>query len=87
MHAVDAEHVCDLVWVGDDGRRSEREHQSRELVDEELDRFEVHVRVDEARDDEPARGVEGLGALVRPETGDDAVDDGDVAIEPLPREH
>ena len=36
VDAVDAEHVRDLVRVGDDGRRPEREHEARELVDEEL---------------------------------------------------
>ncbi len=87
VHAVDAEHVRDLVRIGDDRRRSEREHEARELVDEQLDRLEVHVRVDEARDDEATRRVDRLGALVRPEPGDDAVDDGDVALEPLAREH
>ena len=45
----DAEHVRDLVRVGDDGRRPERQHEARELVDEQLHRLEVHVRVDEAR--------------------------------------
>ena len=49
VHAVGAEHVRDLVRVGDDGRRPERQHEPRELVDEQLRRLEVHVRVDEAR--------------------------------------
>src|SRR5207342_3315163 len=82
----DAEHVRDLVGISDDRRCSEREHEPRELVDQKLDRLEVQVSVDEAGNDEPARGVEGLDALIRPETGDDAVDDGDVALEPLASE-
>ena len=60
MHAVDAEDVRDLVRVGDDRRRSEREHEARELVDHELHGLEVHVRVDESGDDVAARGVERL---------------------------
>ena len=90
MDAVDAEDVRDLVRVGDDRRRPEREHEPRELVDEQLHRLEVHVRVDEARHDEPARRVDRLAALVRAEPGDHTVGDGDVALEPLAgedREH
>ena len=49
VHAVGAEHVRDLVRVGDDRGRPERQHEPRELVDEQLRRLEVHVRVDEAR--------------------------------------
>jgi hypothetical protein len=48
VDAVGAEHVRDLVRVGDDGGRAERQHEPRELVDEQLRRLEVHVRVDEA---------------------------------------
>ena len=51
MHPVDAEDVRDLVRIGDDRGRPEREHEPRELVDHELHRLEVHVRVDEAGDD------------------------------------
>ena len=47
VDAVDAEHVRDLVRVGDDGGRPEREHEPRELVDEQLHRLEMHVGVDE----------------------------------------
>ena len=49
VDAVGAEHVRDLVRVGDDRGRPERQHEPRELVDEQLRRLEVHVRVDEAR--------------------------------------
>ena len=86
MDAVDAEHVRDLVRVGDDGRRAERQHEPRELVDEQLDRLEVHVRVDEAGDDPAARCVEHLACPRTPEARDDAVDDRDVDVQPLPRE-
>ena len=81
-----AEHVRDLVRVGDDRGRPEREDEARELVDEELHRLDVHVRVDEAGDDVAARCVDRLAALVRPEPGDHPVDDRDVAVEPLARE-
>ena len=86
VHAVDAEDVRDLVRIGDDCRRPEREHEPRELVDHELQGLEVHVRVDEARDDVAARRVERLAPLVVPEPGDDAVGDRDVDVEPLARE-
>ncbi len=86
VHAVDAEDVRDLVRIGHDRRRSQREHQPRELVHHELHRLEVHVRVDEARNDERAGGVERLASLVRPDPGDHAVDDRDVGVQPLARE-
>ena len=78
VHAVGAEHVRDLVRIGDDRRRPEREHEPRELVEEELRRLDVQVRVDEARHEVAPRGVERLEALVVAEPRDDAVDDRDV---------
>ena len=86
VDAVGAEHVRDLVRVGDDGGRAERQHEPRELVHEQLRRLEVHVRVDEAGHDPAAGRVERLAALVLAEPGDAAVDDRDVALEPLARE-
>ena len=86
MHAVGAEHVRDLVRVGDDRRRAERQHEPRELVHQQLRRLEVHVRVDEPRHDVAAARVERLGALVRAEARDVPVDDGHVGLEPLARE-
>ena len=86
MHAVGAEHVRDLVRVGDDRGRAEREDEPRELVDQQLRRLEVEVRVDEAGDDVAAGRIEGLAALVLAEAGDEAVDDRDVSVEPLARE-
>ncbi len=83
VDAVGAEDVGDLVRVGDDRRRAHRQHEPRELVHEQLRRLEVHVRVDEARDDVTARRVERLGALVLAEARDVAVADGDVHVEPL----
>ncbi len=54
VDAVGAEHVRELVGVGDDRDGPERQHQAGELVGEKLRRLEVHVRVDEARDDPAA---------------------------------
>ena len=86
VDAVRAEHVRELVRVGDHGRRPEREHEPRELVREQLRRLEVHVRVDEARDDVAARGVDLFLAGVVAESGHVAVGDRDVVLEPLARE-
>ncbi len=60
MHAVAAEHVGDLVRVGDHRGRAEREHEARELVEQQLGRLDVEVRVDEARHEEAPRRVDGL---------------------------
>ena len=87
MDAVGAEHVRDLVRVDDHRRRPEREHQPGELVEEQLRGLEVHVRVDEAGDDVAAGGVEGLLPVVLAEPRDSAVDDRDVGLQPLAREH
>ena len=78
VDAVAAEDVRDLVRVGDDGRRSHRQHEPRELVDEQLRRLEVHVGVDEAGDDVRAADVERLLPLVLAEAGDVALADRDV---------
>ena len=87
VHAVRAEHVGDLVRVGDDRSRPERQHEARELVGEQLRRLEVDVRVDEPRHDVAARRVDDLGAVVLAEPCDPAVRHGDVDLEPLAREH
>ena len=86
MHAVGTEDVGDLVRVGDDGRRSERDDQAGELVDHQLHRLDVHVRVHEARDDVAAGGIDRLLAVVAAEPGDRPLDDRDVDVEPLARE-
>ena len=46
----------------------------------------MHVRVDEPGHDEPAAHIKCLSPLVVAEAGDEAVDDGDVGLEPLARE-
>ena len=87
MDTVDAEHVGDLVRVGDDRCRAERQYEAGQLVDEKLHRLDVHVRVDEAGNDVLPGGVDRLPALVRTKTCDRAVGDRHVALEPLAREH
>ena len=86
VDAVGAEDVRDLVWVRDDRRRPERQDESRELVDQELRRLDVHVRVDESRYEVAPRDVERLAALVGAEPGDRTVDDRHVGVQPLSRE-
>ena len=86
MNAVGAEHVRDLVRVGDDRGRAERQDEPGELVDQELRRLDVQVRVDEPGDEVAPGCVDRLDALVVAEPGDDAVDDRDVALEPFARE-
>ena len=60
MDTVGPEHVCDLVRIGDDRRRPERQDQPGELVGEQLGRLDVHVRVDEPGDDLAPGGVDRL---------------------------
>ena len=60
VHAVGAEDVRDLVRVGDDCRRPERQHEPRELVEQELRRLDVQVRVDEPGHEEAAGRVDRL---------------------------
>ena len=87
MHAVGAEHVRQLVRVEDDRRRSERQHEARELVGQELGRLEMHVRVEEAGNDVVAGRIDDLLAVVVAETCDPAVGDRDVGVEPFACEH
>ena len=72
--------------VGDDRCRAERKDEPRELVDEQLRRFEVHVRIDEARDDPASARIERLASVVGAEPCDPAVDDRNIRLEPLARE-
>ena len=86
MDAGGAEHVGDLVGVGDDRGRAMRQDRPRELVDHELRRLDVHVGVDEPRHEVGARNIEALAAFVAPEADDMAVLDRHVDVEPLLRE-
>ena len=86
VDTVRAQHVCDLVRVGDHRRRPQRQHEAGELVGQELRRLEVQVGVDESRHDPAAGRVDRLGGLVLADPRDVAVADRDVALEPLARE-
>src|SRR6266852_2038717 len=87
VDAVAPQHVRDLVRVGDDGGRPERQHESREFVGKQLCRLEMHVRVDEARHHVATRRVDDLRAVVLAEAGDVAAGDRHVGLQPLAREH
>ena len=87
MHPVGAEHVRQLVRIQHDGGGPAWQDEPRELVGKQLRRLEMHVRVDEARDDVASGCVDDLAALVVAEPGDPTVHDCDVDVEPLAREH
>ena len=86
VDAVGAEHVRNLVRVGHDRGRPERQHEARELGREQLRRLEMHVGVDEPRHDVGAGRIQRLRPFVGAEPGDDAVADRDVNVEPFTRE-
>ena len=87
VDSVGAEHVGDLVRVGDHGSRPQGKDETCEFVHEKLHRLEVHVGVDEARHDVPALRVDRLPAVVRgAHARDHPVHDRDVGIEPFTRE-
>src|SRR5262249_13326040 len=73
VHAVGAEHVRDLVRVGHDRRRPERQHESSELVHQQLRRLEMHVGIDEPRHDVTAGRAARLVPFVLTGPGDVAV--------------
>ena len=87
MDAVGAQHVGDLVRVGDDGGGALRQHCARELVDHQLRRLDVHMGIDEARHEVGARDIQGFTAVIPAEADDVAVLDRDVHVEPFLREH
>ena len=87
VHAVGAEHVCDLVGVGDHRRGAERQHQPGELVHQQHRRLEVQVRIDQAGDDVSPAGVQRVAAAVLTDAGDPAVAHGHVGLEPLAGVH
>ena len=87
--AVEAEDVGDLVVVDEDGRRAVRQDRLGEPRDRDHRRLDVEMRVDEARDEVGAAGVEELRVRAArvarvAEHGDAAVLDRDVgAVEDL----
>ena len=62
------------------------QHHPRELVDHQLGRLDVHVRIDEARHEVAPAGIDTLTAGVAAEARDTPVCDRDVEVEPLLRE-
>ena len=87
VDAIGAEHVGDLVRVGDHRGGAVGHYGAGELVDHELGRLDVHVGVDEAGDQVRARDVDLLSALIPAEPDHMAVLDRDVEVQPLFREH
>ena len=83
VDAVGAEHVGDLVRVGDDRRRAVRQDRAGELVNRQLRGLDVHVSVDETGNQVGALDVQPLATVVATEADDVAVLDGDVDVEPL----
>jgi hypothetical protein len=83
VDAVGAQHVGDFVRVGDHRGCSVREHRPGELVNGQLGRFDVHVRIDEARNNVSTRNVDALAPVIAAESDDVAVFDGYVDIEPF----
>ena len=85
--AGDAEHVGDLVRVGNDAGRAPRHHGSGELGHGDHARFDVHVGVQQAGADVQATHVDGLRRLVIPEAHHHARVDRDVGVVDLARHH
>ena len=83
VNAVGSQHVGDFVRIGDYGRGPVREHHAHELVDHELGRLDVHVSVDESRDEIEAGGVDALASVEFSESGNAAVRNRDIGIDPF----
>ncbi len=87
MDALHAEDVGELVGIGNDGCGAVREDGAGELVEHQLGGLDVHVGIDQARR-HPGPG--GVDPLPPPVVGADRdhvpVGDGDVRLQPLPRE-
>ena len=80
-NAVEAEHVADLVRIGDDGGRAARHHGAREFRRWHHGRLDVHVRVDEAGRDDLARHVDRfVGGEARPHPYNPSVGNGNVGV-------
>ncbi len=69
-HPLDAQHVGDLVRVGDDGGGAARHDGTRQLRRRHHAALDVHVGVDEAGQDPRAAQVEHLAGAVVAEAGD-----------------
>ena len=79
IEAGDAQDVAHLVGVGDQGGRPVGHDQAGELGRGQQRALQVHVRVDQARQDGPARQRDRLmrRPVVGPDAGDPAVGDDD----------
>jgi hypothetical protein len=63
-HAVQPEHVGDLVRIQDHRGRAVGQDRPGELIEHELGRLQVHVAVDEPGEENLARRVEGRPSFV-----------------------
>ena len=78
------------MGIHDHGGRAVGKRRAGELVDHELGRLDVHVAVDEPRQQDQARGVERGPSTVRTmreQPGDVLAGDGDVDLQQLAGEH
>ncbi len=85
--AGDAQHVGDLVGIGDDGGGAARHDGPGELGHGHHARLDVDVGVDQAGADVGALQVERLTSLVVTEPGHAPFEDGDVGAVDLARPH
>ncbi len=77
------EYVRDLVRVGSHGGGAVGEHAADELVDPQLGRLQVHVRVDEPGGEGGTADVDGVDRVARTPPDHHAVADREVGVDPL----
>ncbi len=82
VDAGDAQHVADLVRVGDHRRRPHRHDEPGKLGRREQRALQVHVRIDQPRDDDPAADRDRLARrpCVPADARDPTVDHDDVGL-------
>ena len=83
QHPGYAEDVRDLVGICGDRRRAVGEDGAHKLVDPQLRRLEVHVRIDESRSQRGARNIDDFNRLASPPADDDPVRDREVGLDPF----
>ncbi len=87
LDAFGAEHIGDLVRIADRSGDTKRQHAAVELVRRHQRRFDVEMRIDEARHDDAAGDVDLLAALIVAAGADDTpTRDGDVGGNEFPRD-
>ena len=79
VDAVGAHDVGDFMGVGDDGRRAVRKRRADKFLRADEARFQMDVRVNEARADDLARHVVFHNAVVVSQTYDQPIGTGNVA--------